>query len=93
MTPGSGERRRNDADNHPDDRRRGTKQRGTSEMRTHSGTANAAQDAQKDRSDYIAELADHLDIDTNALQAALADATFSVVKALVTELGPGGGEP
>lgn len=55
-------------------------------------TANAAQDEQKDKSDYIKELADHLDVDTNALKAALSDASEAVVKALVVELGPGGGE-
>jgi len=60
-----------------------------------SPTANADDESsakQKDKSDYIQELAEHLDVDTNALQAALSDASEAVVKALVVELGPGGGE-
>ena len=60
-----------------------------------AATANAADDSgeQKTKSDYVAELADHLDVETNALAAALDDATVSTVKALLVELGPGGGEP
>ncbi|GAB6863264.1 hypothetical protein ACFQL0_22630 [Haloplanus litoreus] len=55
--------------------------------------ANAAQDEQKEKSDYIAELAQQLDVNRDALSTVLSDASLSVVKALVVELGPGGGEP